>query len=61
MRPAVFFRLRLRLQNTAVYLTPILSLNLEHKLGVVKGTFSFVNLTLNQTQIKKGHTRRHVL
>jgi len=26
-------RLRLRLQNTAVYLTPILSLNLEHKWG----------------------------
>ena len=35
MRRAVFFRLRLRLrlQNTALYLTPILSLNLEHKLG----------------------------
>ena len=35
MRPAVFFRLRLRLrlQNIAVYLTPILSLQLEHKSG----------------------------
>ena len=35
MRPAVFFqlRLRLRLQNRAVYLPPILSLNMEHKLG----------------------------
>ena len=31
-------RLRLRLQNTAVYLTPILSLNLEHKWGGGQGT-----------------------
>jgi hypothetical protein len=37
MRQAVFFRLRLRLslQNTAVLPTPILSLNLVQRLGVV--------------------------
>ena len=35
MRPAVFFRLRLRLrlQNTAELFAPILSLNLVQKLG----------------------------
>ena len=37
MRQAVFFRLRLRLslQNTAALPTPILSLNLVQRLGVV--------------------------
>ena len=35
MRPAVFSRLRLSLQNTVTLLSPVLSLNLVQRLGEV--------------------------
>ena len=43
MRRTVFFRLRLRLQNTTLYLTPILSLNLEHKLESGQGLLAMID------------------
>ena len=57
MRPAVFcrLRLRLRLQNTAVYLTPILSLNLEHKWG--GGQYFYVFKIIDSRLVEVGRSK----